>query len=109
MVRGLVTIFTFCWRNPHEKLVGRRSWLSSQRINLFCKLWKSLIYFSQKKWKMFGILDKWSLMGGGSLREMVELGGSTVFRLLLFIFLRYFSVLFGLSVISDRRALFYLL
>ena len=65
--------------------------------------------FFTKKWKMFGILDKWSLMGGGSLREMVELGGSTVFRLLLFIFLHYFSVLFGLSVILDRRALFYLL
>ena len=25
--------------------------------------------FFTRKWKMFGILDKWSLMGGGSLRE----------------------------------------
>ena len=48
-------------------------------------------------------------MGGGSLREMFELGGSTLFKLFLFIFLHYFSVLFGLSVILDRRALFYLL
>ena len=42
--------------------------------------------FFTRKWKMFGILDKWSLMGGGSLREMVALGGSTVFRLFLPIF-----------------------
>ena len=42
--------------------------------------------FFTRKWKMFGILDKWSLIGGGSLREMVALGGSNVFRLLLLIF-----------------------
>ena len=38
------------------------------------------------KWKKFGILDKWSLMGGGSSREMVALGRSTVFRSFLRIF-----------------------
>ena len=42
--------------------------------------------FFTRKWKMFGILDKWSLIGGGSLREMVAPGGSNVFRLLLLIF-----------------------
>ena len=42
--------------------------------------------FFTRKWKMFGILDKWSLIAGCSLREMVALGGSTVFRLLLLIF-----------------------
>ena len=42
--------------------------------------------FFTRKCKMFGILDKWSLIGGGSLREMVALGGSNVFRLLLLIF-----------------------
>ena len=42
--------------------------------------------FFTRKWKMFGILDKWSLIGGGSLREMVALGVSNLFRLLLLIF-----------------------
>ena len=42
--------------------------------------------FFTRKWKMFEIWDKWSLIGGGSLREMVALGGSNVFRLLLFLF-----------------------
>ena len=42
--------------------------------------------FFTRKWKMFGILEKWSLIGGGSLREMVALGGSNVFRLFLLIF-----------------------
>ena len=63
------------------------------------------------KWKKFGILDKWSLMGGGSLREMVELGGSTVFRLFLLIFRHYFSVLpgssfFVLFVMKNGRVTF---
>ena len=55
------------------------------------------------KWKKFGILDEWSLMGGGSLREMVELGGSTVFRLFLLIFRYYFQYCL------DQVFLFYLL
>ena len=29
-------------------------------------------------WEKFGVLDRWSLMGGGRLREVVAPGGSTI-------------------------------
>ena len=39
------TMFTFCWRNPRNLLVGEDG--CHLMINLFCELWQSLMYFSQ--------------------------------------------------------------
>ena len=40
-----ITMFTFCWRNPRNLLLGEDD--CRLMINLFCDLWKSLMYFSQ--------------------------------------------------------------
>ena len=45
MVWILVTMFTFCWRNPRNLLAGEDG--CHLMINLFCGLWKSLMYSSQ--------------------------------------------------------------
>ena len=43
----LVTMFTFCWRNLRNLLVGEDGCACHLMINLFCELCKSLMYFSQ--------------------------------------------------------------
>ena len=40
-----IAMFTFCWRNPRNLLLGEDG--CRLMINLFCELWKSLMYFSQ--------------------------------------------------------------
>ena len=51
--------------------------------------------------KNFGVLDKWSLMRGGRLREVLAHGGSTILCLYYWCVFLYLSHLFLLSWIGS--------
>ena len=54
MVWILVTMFTFCWRNPRNLLVGEDS--CHLMINLFCEMWGKFVcmrYISTKVDRIF--------------------------------------------------------
>ena len=50
-------------------------------------------------WEKFGVLDRWSLMGGGRLREGVAHGGSTVCKLCVFSSLYLSFLVFNFKII----------